>query len=99
MSQLSIDVCPGDKWIAVQDDICNENKIHTVKSLYNTSRYNADLDITQLQSNLDYSNCKGPQESFRIIGSSNDRNQEFADIFGKAWMLSWNVIVLLKIAT
>ena len=38
-----------------------------------------------IQSNLDYSNCQGPQESFRIIGSSNDRKWEFSDIFGKAW--------------
>ena len=36
-----------------------------------------------IQSNLDYSKCQGPQESFRIIGSSNDRNREFSDIFGK----------------
>ena len=36
-----------------------------------------------LQLNLDYSKCQGPQESFRIIGSSNDRNREFSDIFGK----------------
>ena len=41
-----------------------------------------------LQSNLDYSKCQGPQESFRIIGSSNDQNWEFSDIFGKAQMLS-----------
>ena len=40
------------------------------------------------QSNLDYSKCQGPQKSFRIMGSSNDRNREFSDIFGKAWMLS-----------
>ena len=40
-----------------------------------------------IQSNLDYSKCQGPQESFRIIGSSNDRKQEFSDLFGKAWML------------
>ena len=37
-----------------------------------------------IQSNLDYSKCQGPHESFRIIGSSNDRRQEFSDIFGKA---------------
>ena len=37
-----------------------------------------------IQSNLDYSKCKGSQKSFRIINSSNDRNQEFSDIFGKA---------------
>ena len=37
-----------------------------------------------IQSNLDYSKCQGPHESFRIIGSSNDRKQEFSDIFGKA---------------
>ena len=37
-----------------------------------------------IQSNLDYSKCKGPHESFRIIGSSNDRKREFSDIFGKA---------------
>ena len=42
----------------------------------------------KLQSNLDYSKCQGPQESFRIIGSSNDRNWKFSDIFGKAQMLS-----------
>ena len=41
-----------------------------------------------LQSNLDYSKCQGPQESFRIIGSSNDRKREFSDIFGKARMLA-----------
>ena len=33
-------------------------------------------------------------ESFRIISSSNDRNQKFSDIFGKAQMLSQKVIVL-----
>ena len=37
-----------------------------------------------IQSNLDYSKCHGPQECFRIIGSSNDRKREFSDIFGKA---------------
>ena len=37
-----------------------------------------------IQSNLDYSKCQGPQQSFRIIGSSNDRKREFSDIFGKA---------------
>ena len=41
-----------------------------------------------IQSNLDYSKCLGPQEFFRIIGSSNDQNREFLDIFRKAWMLS-----------
>ena len=41
-----------------------------------------------IQSNLDYSKCKGPQESFQIIGSSNDRKRESSDIFGKARMLS-----------
>ena len=41
-----------------------------------------------IQSNLDYLKCQGPQESFRIIGSSNDRNRKFSDIFGKARMLS-----------
>ena len=41
-----------------------------------------------IQSNLDYSKCQGPQKSFRIIGSSNDLNREFSDIFGKTWMLS-----------
>ena len=39
--------------------------------------------LKNIQSNLDYSKCQGSQESFRIIGSSNDRNQEFSDIFGK----------------
>ena len=52
-----------------------------------------------IQSNLDYSKCQGPQESFRIIGSSNDRKREFSDIFGKARMLSMNVIVLPDFAT
>ena len=41
-----------------------------------------------IQSNLDYSKCQGPHESFRIIGSSNDRKREFSDIFGKARILS-----------
>ena len=40
--------------------------------------------LSQVQSNLDYSKCQGPHESFRIIGSSNDRKREFSDIFGKA---------------
>ena len=40
--------------------------------------------IYDIQSNLDYSRCQGPQESFRIIGSSNDRKREFSDTFGKA---------------
>ena len=52
-----------------------------------------------IQSNLDYSKCQGPQESFRIIGGSNDRKREFSDIFGKARMLSKNVIVLPEFAT
>ena len=52
-----------------------------------------------VQSNLDYSKCQGPQESFRIIGSLNDRKREFSDIFGKARMLSKNVIVLPEFAT
>ena len=54
---------------------------------------------SNIQSNLDYSKCQGPQESFRIIGSSNDRKQEFSDIFGKARMLSKNIIVLPEFAT
>ena len=53
----------------------------------------------RLQSNLYYSNCQGLQESFRIIGSSNDRKREFLDILGKARMLSKNVIVLPEFAT
>ena len=52
-----------------------------------------------IQSNLDYSKCQGPQESFRIISSSNDRKQEFSDIFVKARMLSKNVSVLPEFAT
>ena len=36
-----------------------------------------------IQSNLDYSKCQGPQESFRIIGSWNDRNWEFRILSGK----------------
>ena len=52
-----------------------------------------------IQSNLDYSKCQGPHESFRMIGSSNDRKREISDIFGKARMLSKNVIVLLEVAT
>ena len=52
-----------------------------------------------LQSNLDYSKCQGPQESFRIIGSLNDPKRELLDIFGKARMLSKNVIVLPEFAT
>ena len=52
-----------------------------------------------IQSNLDYSKYQGPQESFRIIGSSNDKKREFSDIFGKARMLSKNVIVLPEFAT
>ena len=35
----------------------------------------------------------------RIIGSSNDRNREFSDIFGITWMLSENAIVLPEFAT
>ena len=42
----------------------------------------------KVQSNLDYSKRQGPQESFRIIGSSNDRNRKISDFFGKARMLS-----------
>ena len=42
-----------------------------------------DIRELDIQSNLDYSKCQGPQESFRIIDSSNDRNREFSDIFGK----------------
>ena len=52
-----------------------------------------------IQSNLDYSKCQGPQQSFRIIGSSNDLKRELLDIFGKAPMLSKNVIVLPEFAT
>ena len=55
--------------------------------------------VFKIQSNLDYSKCQGPQESFRIIGSSNDRKREFLDIFGKGRMLSKNVIVLPEFAT
>ena len=44
--------------------------------------------LKEVQSNLDYSKCQGPQESYRIIGSSNDRKREFWDIFGKARILS-----------
>ena len=36
-----------------------------------------------IQSNLDYSKCQGPHESFRIIGSSN-QNREFSGIFRKS---------------
>ena len=43
--------------------------------------------FASIQSNLDYSKCQGPQESFRIISSSNDGNRDFSDIFGKARML------------
>ena len=43
----------------------------------------------KVQSNLVYSKCQGPQESFRIIGSSNDQNREFSDIFRKTRMLSY----------
>ena len=57
------------------------------------------MECYQVQSNLDYSKCEGPQESFRIIGSSNDRKREFSDFFGKARMLSKNVIVLPEFAT
>ena len=55
--------------------------------------------MISIQSNLDYSKCQGPHESFRMIGSSNDRKREISDIFGKARMLSKNVIVLLEVAT
>ena len=34
--------------------------------------YRLILNLKNLQSNLDYSKCQGPQESFRIIGSWND---------------------------
>ena len=50
--------------------------------------FHFELYVNIIQSNLDYSKCQRPQESFRIIGSSNDRNQEFSDIFGKTRMLS-----------
>ena len=49
--------------------------------------------MVQLQANLDYSKCQGPHESFRIIGSLNDRKRKFSDIFGKAWVLSENVLL------
>ena len=39
----------------------------------------------KVQSNLDYLKCQGSQESFRIIGSLNNRNRKFSDIFRKAW--------------
>ena len=55
--------------------------------------------LSGIQSNLDYSECQGPQESFRKVGSSNDRKREFSDIFGKDRMLSKNVIVLPEFAT
>ena len=35
--------------------------------------------LQNIQSNLDYSKCQGPQESFRIIGSSNDQNRKFSE--------------------
>ena len=59
----------------------------------------ANLTLCLLQSNLDYSKSQGPQGSFRIIGSSNDRKWEFSDILGKARILSKNVIVLPEFAT
>ena len=37
-----------------------------------------------LQSNLDYSKCQGPQESFPIISSSNDRNRGVSGYFRKS---------------
>ena len=55
--------------------------------------------LLYIQSNLDYLKCQGPQESFRIIGSSNDLNREFSDIFRKTRMLSKNAIVLPEFAT
>ena len=55
--------------------------------------------VSLLQSNLDYSKWQGPKDSFRIIGSSNDRKREFSDIFRKARMLSKSVIVLPEFAT
>ena len=45
-----------------------------------------DVKKKKIQSNLDYLKCQGPQESFRIIGSLNDRKREFSDIFGIARM-------------
>ena len=47
----------------------------------------------------DYSKYQGPQESFRIIGSSNDRKREFSDVFGKSRMLPKNVKALPEFAT
>ena len=35
-----------------------------------------------IQSNLDYSNCQGPPDFLRIIGSSNFRNRYFSEMFG-----------------
>ena len=55
--------------------------------------------VLNIQSNLDYLKCQGPQESFRIICSSNDRKREISDIFRKSLDLSWNVIVLPEFAT
>ena len=65
--------------------ICEKYNKPFMSTIFNFNEILTDIDI---QSNLDYSKCQGPQESFRIIGSSNDRNREFLDIFGKAWMLS-----------
>ena len=40
------------------------------------------MNYKYIQPNLDYSKCKGPQESFRIISSSNDRKREFSEKLG-----------------
>ena len=71
----------------------------SVRTLHTYVCPNDVRSLNPIQSNLDYSKCQGPQESFRIIGSTNDRKQEFSDIFGKAPMLSKNVIVLPEFPT
>ena len=85
--------------------MCKKRQFNQKKKMASTFQYlthrrakNAQASL-HIQSNLDYSKCQGLQESFRIIGSSNDRKREFSDIFAKARMLSKNVIVLPEFAT
>ena len=83
--------CGGDKGVLEENTFCKNSANWSIMSAllvaivcFRRGRWVRGFVDIKIQSNLDYSKCQGPQESFRIIGSSNDRNRKFSDIFGKA---------------
>ena len=77
-------------WLVIRRNNKKAICIHLLPNVMNKSSYRywkltaCNISTFIVQSNLDYTKWQGPQESFRIIGSSNDRKREFSDIFGKA---------------